>query len=143
MVLPAILLIIVYGLLGLTAIRPHDYFTWFLGVLPILLATPILVISCNRFKFTSLVYVLIAIHCLILMLGGHYTYAEVPFGYWLKDVFDLSRNPYDRIGHFAQGFIPAMIARELLLRTSPLVPGKWLVFLTSFWREKRQKLSRA
>ena len=80
---------------------------------------------------TPLVYRLIFVHALILMLGGHYTYAHVPLGFWLQDLFDLARNPYDRIGHFAQGFIPAMIAREILLRRSPLRPGKWLFFIVS------------
>jgi putative membrane protein len=110
----------------LSAIRPHDYFTWFLEVIPAIICVKILVYVYRKFKFTNLVYSLIWIHALILIIGGHYTYAEVPLFNWLKEVLDLSRNHYDRIGHFAQGFIPAMVTREILLRTSPLKPGKWL-----------------
>ena len=84
---------------------------------------PVLIYSAKRFALTPLLYVLIAIHALILMVGGHYTYAQVPFGFWLQDLFDLARNPYDRIGHFAQGFVPAIAAREILLRQTPLKPG--------------------
>lgn len=112
--------------LVLSAIRPHDYFTWFLEVIPAIIGVTILVAVYRKFKFTNLVYSLIWIHALILIIGGHYTYAEVPLFNWLKEVLDLSRNHYDRIGHFAQGFIPAMVTREILLRTSPLKPGKWL-----------------
>ena len=110
----------------MSAIRPHDYFTWFLEVIPAIIGVTILVAVYRKFKFTNLVYSLIWIHALILIIGGHYTYAEVPLFNWLKEVLDLSRNHYDRIGHFAQGFIPAMVTREILLRTSPLKPGKWL-----------------
>ena len=112
--------------LVLSAIRPLDYFTWFLEVIPAIIGVTILVAVYRKFKFTNLVYSLIWIHALILIIGGHYTYAEVPLFNWLKEVLDLSRNHYDRIGHFAQGFIPAMVTREILLRTSPLKPGKWL-----------------
>ena len=96
-----------------------------------LVALPILAFTARRFPLTPLVYTLIAIHCLILVLGGHYTYARVPLGFWMQDWFDFSRNHYDRIGHLMQGFGPAMIARELLLRTSPLKPGKWLFALVT------------
>lgn len=130
MAYPKYLFIAVLVALGITGINPHDYFTWFLEVLPILIGIPILIATYSRFQFSDLVYTFMAIHALILMVGGHYTYAEVPLGYWLKELFHLTRNPYDRIGHFAQGFIPALISREILLRQSPLKPGKWIFFLT-------------
>ena len=93
------------------------------------MALPILVLTYKRFPLTPLAYRLIFLHACILMLGGHYTYAEVPLGYWMKDAFGFTRNHYDRIGHFAQGFVPAIIAREILIRRSPLRPGKWLFFI--------------
>jgi putative membrane protein len=113
-----------------SGIHPHDYFTWFLEVLPALLGFALLAATYRRFRFTDLAYVLIAIHACILMIGGHYTYAEVPLFHWIRDTFHLARNNYDKVGHFAQGFIPAILTREILLRTSPLRPGKWLSFLT-------------
>jgi len=113
-----------------SVIRPHDYFTWFLEVAPALLGFAILAATYRRFRFTDLAYALIALHACILMVGGHYTYAEVPFFNWIRDAFHLARNNYDKLGHFAQGFIPAVLTREILLRTSPLRPGKWLSFLT-------------
>jgi putative membrane protein len=94
-------------------------------------AVPILVATRRSFPLTSLAYVLISVHACILMLGGHYTYAEVPLGDWLKDALHLARNPYDRIGHFAQGFVPAILAREILIRKTPLRSGGWLFFLVS------------
>jgi len=112
-----------------SAVRPHDYFTWFLEVVPVLIALPILILTHRRFAMTDLVYGLIAFHAVILIIGGHYTYAEVPLGNWLRDTFELSRNHYDRLGHFVQGFVPAIIVREVLLRNSPLRRGKWLAFL--------------
>jgi putative membrane protein len=115
--------------LVISGISPKDYFTWFLEVAPVLLAIPLLLATFGRFRLTPLLYRLIFIHALILILGGHYTYAEVPLGFWVQDWLDLSRNHYDRLGHFAQGFVPAILARELLIRTSPLKPGKWLFFL--------------
>ena len=107
----------------------RDRATWLLEVAPILIAVPILVATARRFPLTPLAYRLIFVHALILMLGGHYTYAEVPLGYWIKRALGLTRNPYDRVGHFAQGFVPAIVARELLIRRSPLESGKWLTFL--------------
>ena len=98
-------------------------------VAPVLIAAPILVATYRRFPLTSLLYVLICVHALVLILGGAYTYARVPLGFWLQDLLELERNPYDRIGHFAQGFVPAIIAREILLRRSPLRPGKWTFFI--------------
>lgn len=112
-----------------SAIHPHDYFTWLLEVMPVLIALPLLISTRNRFPFTSVSYGLIAIHAIILMIGGHFTYAEVPLFNWLRDTYDLSRNHYDRLGHLAQGFVPAIIAREILLRTTALRTGKMLFFL--------------
>ena len=117
--------------LGLSAIHPHDYPTWLLEIMPILIAVPILVLTYQRHVLTPLVYRLLFLHALILMLGGHYTYAEVPLGYWLQDWFEFTRNNYDKIGHFTQGFVPAMLFRELLLRNSPLRQGKLLFTLVS------------
>ena len=109
-----------------SAINPHDYFTWLLEVLPVLIALPLLWATHRRFTFTRMAYALIFVHAVVLIVGGHYTYALVPLGNWAREAFDLTRNHYDRIGHFAQGFIPAIVAREILLRTSPLKRGKWL-----------------
>lgn len=117
------------ALLVWSAIRPHDYFTWLLEVAPVLIGVPILVAIHKRFEFTTLAYLLMWLHASILIVGGHYTYAEVPLFNWIRDVFALGRNHYDRVGHFAQGFVPAIIAREVLLRRSPLRPGKWLFFI--------------
>ncbi len=124
------------GLLGLalvalvvSGIGPRDRGTWVLEVLPVVIAAPLLAFTWERFRLTPLAYRLIFLHALILVLGGHYTYAHVPPGFWLQDLFQLSRNPYDRIGHFAQGFVPAIVAREILLRVTPLRPGKMLFFL--------------
>ena len=112
-----------------SAIRPHDYFTWFLEILPAILGILILALTFREFQFTSLAYRLILIHSIILMIGGHYTYAEVPIFNWIRDVFDMSRNNYDKVGHFAQGFFPAIIAREILIRKSLLKQGKLLSFI--------------
>lgn len=112
-----------------SAIDPHDRLTWLLEVLPTVIALPILWISYQKFPLTHLLYILILIHAVILLIGGHYTYAEVPLFNWLRDNFDLSRNYYDRLGHFAQGFIPAMIAREILLRKQVVKQGAWLFFI--------------
>jgi len=114
-----------------SGIGPHDRGTWLLEVFPVIIAAPLLVFTYRAFPLTPLAYRLIFLHACILMLGGHYTYAETPLGFWLKDLFDLSRNPYDRIGHLAQGFIPAILVREILIRRSPLQPGKWLFVITS------------
>jgi putative membrane protein len=115
--------------LAVSGIAPRDRLTWVLEVAPILIAAPILVATARRFPLTPLAYRLIFVHALILMLGGHYTYAEVPLGDWVADALGLLRNPYDRVGHFAQGFVPAVVVREILIRRSPLRPGKWLAFL--------------
>ena len=123
------LLILVLTVLVWSGIEPHDRFTWFLEVAPVLVGIPILLLTANRFPLTLLTCVLLAIHACILMVGGKYTYAEVPLGYWMEGAFGWTRNNYDRIGHFAQGFVPAIVGREILLRTSPLRRGKWLAFL--------------
>ena len=112
-----------------SAVHPHDFFTWFLEVLPAVVGVAILAATYRRFKFTDLAYVLVFLHAIILMIGGHYTYAEVPLFNWIKDTFGLSRNHYDRVGHFAQGFVPAILAREILLRTTALKRGKMLSYL--------------
>jgi len=109
-----------------SGIDPADRTTWILEVFPIFIAVPVLLATARRFPLTPLAYRLIFVHALILMLGGHYTYAQVPLGFWMQRVFGFSRNHYDRIGHLAQGFVPAIIAREILVRRSPLRPGKWL-----------------
>ena len=115
--------------LVVSGIAPHDRLTWGLEVAPIVIAGAILVATARRFPLTPLAYRLIFVHALILMLGGHYTYAEMPLGDWVADALGLARNPYDRLGHFAQGFVPAVVVREILIRRSPLRPGKWLAFL--------------
>lgn len=115
-----------------SGIGPHDRTTWWLEVFPVILAVPVLWLTRKRFPLTPLAYRLIFVHALILMLGGHYTYARVPLGFWAQELFGFARNHYDRIGHLAQGFVPAIIAREILIRTSPLKGGKWLpVVVTS------------
>lgn len=126
---PLLLLSITCFFLILTSIHPFDRPTWLLEVFPILIAAPLLIMTYKRFPLTPLLYRLIFIHALILILGAYYTYAHVPLGAWVQQAFDLSRNHYDRLGHFAQGFIPAMIAREILLRKTDLLPGKMLFFL--------------
>jgi putative membrane protein len=126
---PRVLLITGAALLVLSGIAPHDRATWWLEIAPILIAAPILAATARRFPLTPLAYRLIFVHALILMVGGHYTYAEVPAGFWLEHALGLARNPYDRLGHFAQGFVPAIVVREVLIRRSPLPPGKWLTFL--------------
>lgn len=110
-------------------INPHDRFTWVLEVFPAFLGLGILIATYKQFQFTKLAYWLMLVHAIILMIGGHYTYAEVPLFNYLRDTFNLGRNHYDKIGHFAQGFIPAIIAREILIRKSPMKHGKWLSFM--------------
>jgi putative membrane protein len=124
-----VLLVVGVAALLVSGIAPHDRLTWLLEVAPILIAVPVLVATARRFPLTPLAYRLIFVHALILMLGGHYTYAEVPLGDWVADALGLARNPYDRLGHLAQGFVPAIVVREILIRRSPLRSGKWLTFL--------------
>lgn len=123
------LLFVFLAVLLWSVIQPKDLFTWFLEVVPALIAIIVLAFTYLRFRLTNLAYTLICIHSIILMIGGHYTYAEMPLFSWLRDEFDLARNYYDRVGHFAQGFVPAIIAREIIVRTSPLRTGKMLFFL--------------
>jgi putative membrane protein len=127
---------LVYSLLALlllllvwSAINPKEYFTWFLEVIPAVLGVLVLIFTFKKFQFTNLLYLLIFFHCVILIIGGHYTYAEVPLFDWLHDVLNQSRNNYDKLGHFAQGFVPAMIARELLIRKKVILKTSWLPFL--------------
>lgn len=120
---------IVLGLLAWSGARPLDRGTWWMEVAPVAIALPLMWATWRRFPLTRLVYGLIAVHAAILMLGGHYTYARVPLGFWMQEAFGLGRNPYDGIGHFAQGFVPALVAREILLRRTPLQPGAWLFVL--------------
>jgi putative membrane protein len=100
----------------ISAVSPNDRLTWLLEVAPVLIALPLLVATYGKFPLTTLLYLLIALHALVLILGGAYTYAHVPLGFWLQDLLGLERNPYDKIGHFMQGFVPALVAREILLR---------------------------
>jgi putative membrane protein len=130
--LPASLLALVAAALVASGLRPYDRLTWLLEVLPVLVAAPLLVATFRRFPLTPLVYWLVALHALVLILGGHYTYARVPLGFWMQDWFDFTRNHYDRIGHLMQGFAPAIVVRELLLRTSSLAPGRWLFAIILF-----------
>jgi putative membrane protein len=113
----------------LSGIGPFDRTTWWLEVFPILLVVPLLIATAGRFPLTPMLYRLILIHALILMVGGHWSYARVPAGFWVQDFLGWHRNPYDRLGHLAQGFIPAMAAREIFRRHIPLPAGRWLAFL--------------
>lgn len=126
---PAALLAIVVLVLVWSGVAPHDRTTWLLEVFPVLVGVPLLIFTYRRFPLSHLSYLLIAIHAVILMIGGKYTYALVPLGDWVGDALGLARNHYDRLGHFAQGFVPAILAREILLRTSPLRRGGWLRFI--------------
>lgn len=117
------------GVLAWSGFHPKDYATWALEVAPAVLGLCVLWASRRSFPLTTLVYVLILIHCVILMVGGHYTYAEVPLGEWVKPLFAFERNHYDKLGHFAQGFVPALIAREILVRRRVLARRGWLGFL--------------
>lgn len=117
------------ALLLWSGIRPYDRFTWFLEVLPALMGLAALALTYRRFRLTRLVYLLIWIHAIILLIGGHYTYARVPLFDWLSQALDLGRNNYDKLGHLAQGFIPAMVTREVLLRNRVVTRRGWLAFL--------------
>ncbi|MGW6928534.1 DUF2238 domain-containing protein [Lentzea sp. NPDC054927] len=126
---PLILLALTAVALVVSGIDPHDRATWYLEVAPAVIGAAILIATYRRFRLTPLLYRLIFVHALVLILGGHYTYARVPVGFWVQDLFDLARNHYDRFAHFVQGFVPALLAREVLLRKTPLRPGGWLFFL--------------
>lgn len=125
------LLAVALALLALSGVGPKDRLTWWLEVSPVLIGVPILLSTWRRFPLTTLLCCLLFVHAGILVLGGHYTYAQVPAGFWVRDALGLERNPYDRLGHLAQGFVPAILAREVLLRTSRLRPGGWLFFLVT------------
>ena len=126
----ALWLVIFFTILIWSGINPQDQFTWFLEVVPALIGFVLLVLSYKKFPLTSLLYSLILIHMIILMVGGHYTYAEVPLFDWIKEVLGQSRNNYDKVGHFAQGFIPAILAREILLRKKVVQGAKiWLNYI--------------
>jgi len=112
-----------------SAIRPADTLTWILEVAPAVIGLVVLLATRKNFPLTGLVYSLILVHCIILMVGAHYTYAEVPLFDWIQDVFGQARNNYDKLGHFAQGFIPAMVAREVLIRKDVITGRAWLNFL--------------
>ena len=107
---------LVVAALAVSAIAPYDRATWWMEVAPVLVALPLLAATWRRFPLSDLLYALIALHAIVLIVGGAYTYARVPLGFWLQDALHLARNPYDRIGHFMQGFVPALVAREILLR---------------------------
>ena len=126
-----VLLLLGMGALLVSAIHPYDRTTWVLEVAPLFIGVPLLIATARRFPLTPLLYRLIFLHALILMVGGHYTYARVPLGFWAQDVFHFTRNHYDRLGHFAQGFVPALLCREILLRRTPLRRGRWLFTLTA------------
>jgi len=121
-------LILFFSVLTWSVVHPKDYLTWILEVSPALVALVVLMATRKRFPLTRLSYVLILIHAVILMIGGHYTYAEVPLFNWLRDAFDLQRNNYDKLGHLAQGFIPAIIAREIIIRKNIVRGDRWIRF---------------
>lgn len=122
-------LIVFLAVLVWSAIHPHDYFTWFLEVFPALIGVVLIIATHKKFPLTPLLIALLCLHAIILMIGGHYTYAEVPLGFWIQHAFHFARNNYDRIGHFAQGFIPAMAAREILIRRDVVRSRGWLFFI--------------
>jgi putative membrane protein len=124
-----VLLAVVLADLAYTGIAPYDRLTWSMEVAPVVIALPLAIATWRRFPLTPLLYRLIFIHALILILGGYYTYVRVPLGLWFAELFGLARNHYDRLGHLAQGFVPAILAREILIRRSPLSGTRWLPFL--------------
>jgi putative membrane protein len=124
-----LMFIVIVGLLAATAIKPYDRSTWLMEVAPVLIAGPVLVLTYRRFPLTPLLYLLIFLHAIVLITGGAYTYARVPLGFWLQDIFSLSRNHYDRIGHFFQGLVPALLAREILLRGGFVTNRRMAAFL--------------
>ena len=129
-IMPAAFLAIILAALLVSGIHPYDRATWLMEVAPVLIAIPVLIATRRRFPLTTLLYVLIFVHALVLILGGAYTYARVPLGFWLQDLMALERNPYDRIGHFMQGFVPALAAREIFLRGGYVSGRKMLAFLS-------------
>lgn len=125
-----VLIILFFAGLLVSGVNPHDYFTWILEVFPAIIGFIVLVLTYKRFKFSYLTYVMILVHCYVLFIGGHYTYAEVPAFNWIRDTFHQVRNNYDKVGHFTQGFVPAMITRELFIRLNVVQKPTWLAFLT-------------
>lgn len=125
------LLVLLLAVMAWSWIGPFDRATWWLEAIPVVVALPLLAWTRNRFPLTRLAYYLIFVHAVILVVGAHYTYARVPLGFWMADWFDFSRNHYDRIGHLAQGFVPAILAREILWRTGVVTRRGWLFFLTT------------
>ena len=124
---------IFFGVLTWSGIGPKDFMTWCLEVSPAVIGGVVLWVTRERFPLTSMTYTLILIHCVILMVGGHYTYAEVPLGEWFQETFDGTRNNYDKLGHFVQGFVPAIIARELMVRLEVFNSVRWRdFFIVSF-----------
>ncbi len=109
--------------------HPRDRFTWFMEVFPIFLGSTVLILLYDKFRFSRLICWFLALHAMVLLIGGHYTYAEVPLFNWIRDHWHLARNHYDRLGHFMQGFVPALVAREVLIRRGVLQRGPWLRFL--------------
>lgn len=130
--LHVLLLLIFILIASWSAIAPFERVTWWLETIPCFAALALLAATYRSFPLSNLAYVLILLHCIVLFIGGHYTYAEVPLFNWVRDHYGFARNSYDGLGHFVQGFVPAIIARELLLRTSPIKPGKWLFFIIIF-----------
>lgn len=112
-----------------SGINPYERVTWWMEVAPVVIAVPLLLCTYHRFRLTDFLYFWIAVHCVVLLIGGHYTYARVPFFDSIREPFGFERNHYDRVGHLMQGFVPALIGRELLIRTSDLKPGKWMFVL--------------
>ena len=125
-----LLILLFFSGLVISAITPHDYFTWILEVFPAILGLLTLVFTFSKFRFTYLTYVMILLHCYILFVGGHYTYAQVPLFNWIRDVLHQSRNNYDKVGHFFQGFVPAVVVRELLIRRNIIAKKGWVPFFT-------------
>jgi putative membrane protein len=123
-------LLVLLLIMALSAIHPYDRTTWFMEVAPIFIALPVMIATYRRFPLSTLLYVLIFIHALVLIAGGHYSYARVPLGFWIEHAFSLGRNPYDKIGHFLQGFVPFLVTREILLRGGFLVSRRMAAFLS-------------
>jgi putative membrane protein len=123
-------LLVLLLIMALSAIHPYDRTTWFMEVAPIFIALPVMIATYRRFPLSTLLYVLIFIHALVLIAGGHYSYARVPLGFWIEHAFSLGRNPYDKIGHFLQGFVPFLVTREILLRGGFLASRRMAAFLS-------------
>ncbi|MCZ6726728.1 MAG: DUF2238 domain-containing protein [Acidobacteria bacterium] len=128
---PLVLIVLTLAGLVVSGIEPLERGTWWMEVAPVVIGLPLLVATYRRFPLTPLAYRLLFVHAAILMLGGHYTYARVPLGHWVQELFGSARNHYDRLGHLAQGFVPAIVAREVFIRRTPLRPGGWLFFLVT------------